>query len=111
MSRSNGIRGSRIGAGPMGESERGIRVESVPVAFYCLSGHRTLANFAASAEIPELWDCRDCGLPAGPDMDNPPPATVTAPFKTHLAYVRERRSDADAEILLAEALAKLRGAV
>ena len=32
-----------------------------------------------------------------------------APYKTHLAYVRERRSDADAERLLNEALAKLRG--
>ena len=31
-----------------------------------------------------------------------------APYKTHLEYVRERRSEAEAEILLAEALARLR---
>lgn len=35
----------------------------------------------------------------------------TEPYKTHLAYVRERRSDADGEAILAEALAKLRGEI
>ena len=32
------------------------------------------------------------------------------PYKTHLAYVKERRSDSDGEAILAEALARLRGA-
>lgn len=108
MARSSGIRGSRIGAGPMGESERGTRVASVGVTFWCASGHPTPANLAAAAEVPESWDCRTCGLPAGLDPEHPPVAVV-APFKTHLAYVRERRSDADAEVILAEALSKLRG--
>jgi hypothetical protein len=31
------------------------------------------------------------------------------PYKTHLAYVKERRSDADGEAILAEALQRLRG--
>ena len=35
----------------------------------------------------------------------------TEPYKTHLAYVRERRSAADGEAILAEALAKLRGEI
>lgn len=108
MARSSGIRGSRIGAGPMGEAERGARAASVAVMFWCGSGHPTLMNFSASAEVPDVWDCRGCGLPAGRDADNPPAATVAAPFKTHLAYVKERRSDADAEMILAEALTKLR---
>jgi hypothetical protein len=30
------------------------------------------------------------------------------PYKTHLAYVKERRSDADGEAILAEALGRLR---
>jgi hypothetical protein len=93
----------------MGESERGIMVERVAVTFWCQGGHQTLMRFAATAEIPELWDCHDCGSPAGLDAENPPPAVVTAPFKSHLAYVRDRRSDAEAEVLLEEALAKLRG--
>lgn len=109
MGRSGGIRGSRIGAGPTGEPERGTRVERIAVTFWCRSSHSTAINFAAEAVVPELWECRDCGFPAGLDADNPPPTVVAAPFKTHLAYVRDRRSEADAEILLAEALAKLRG--
>ena len=50
-------------------------------------------------------------LPAGQDRDNPPDPPRTEPYKTHLAYVRERRSDADGEAILAEALAKLRGEI
>lgn len=109
MGRSGGIRGSRIGAGPTGEPERGVGVDMVAVTFWCGGGHRTPINFAAEAVVPEVWDCRDCGFPAGLDADNPPPTVVIAPFKTHFAYVRDRRSDADGEVLLAEALAKLRG--
>jgi hypothetical protein len=48
-------------------------------------------------------------LPAGRDQDNPPAPPRNEPYKTHLAYVRERRSAADGEAILAEALAKLRG--
>ena len=56
---------------------------------------------------------RDLGLPAlrlpaGVDEQNPPPAPRTEPYKTHLAYVRERRSDADGDALLEEALTRLR---
>ena len=38
------------------------------------------------------------------DSDNPPPAPKIEPYKTHLAYVKERRSDAEAEEILDEAL-------
>ncbi len=78
------------------------------VPFWCASGHETQVSFASEAEVPELWDCPRCGLPAGQDQVNPPPAPRTEPYKTHLAYVRERRSDADGDALLEEALAKLR---
>jgi hypothetical protein len=93
----------------MGESERGEIVGRTQVVYYCSRGHRTGPSFSLEAAIPELWDCPRCGLPAGQDRDNPPSASSVAPYKTHLAYVRERRSDADAEVLLREALAKLRG--
>ena len=108
MGRSNGIRGSRVGSGPMGDTDRGYSVEHAVVTFWCAAGHSTRTTFAASASVPGVWDCRGCGRPAGVDRDNPPPAVLVAPFKTHLAYVRERRSDAEGEVLLAEALARLR---
>lgn len=104
----NAIRGTRIGAGPMGESERGESAPRRLVAYWCANGHESRPSFAADAELPELWDCVRCGLPAGLDQQNPPEARRTEPYKSHLAYVKERRSDADGEAILAEALERLR---
>ena len=59
--------------------------------------------------IPETWECPRCGFPAGQDEANPPAPPRVEPYKTHLAYVKERRSDADGEAILAEALQRLRG--
>jgi hypothetical protein len=42
------------------------------------------------------------------DQENPPPAPRIEPYKTHLAYVKERRSDAEAADILDEALQLLR---
>ena len=54
---------------------------------------------------PSSWDCPRCGLPAGRDKENPPAAPRIEPYKTHLAYVKERRTDEDGEAILDEALA------
>jgi len=102
------IRGSRVGAGPMGEAERGDSAPRHRVTFYCANGHETRPSFATEAAVPETWDCPRCGLPSGRDKENPPAAPKVEPYKTHLAYVKERRSDADGEAILNEALAKLR---
>jgi hypothetical protein len=108
MTRSSGIRGTRIGSGPRGDSERGDAAARVAVSFWCVAGHLTQPSFAETAVIPQQWECPCCGQLAGQDRDNPPVPVPVAPYKTHLAYVRERRSDAEGEILLAEALARLR---
>ena len=81
------------------------------ISFWCSNGHETQPSFASDAQVPETWDCPRCGFPAGQDRENPPAPPRTEPYKTHLAYVRERRSDADGEAILAEALAKLRGEI
>lgn len=108
MPRNSALRGSRVGSGPLGETERGDLIERVAVTFWCATGHVTRPRFAATAPIPDVWECHRCGQPAGQDQHDPPAALIVEPYKTHLAYLRERRSDADAEILLAEALARLR---
>jgi hypothetical protein len=108
MAGGNAIRGSRIGAGPMGEAERGEAAPRKRVAFWCANGHESRPSFAVDAEVPELWDCRRCGLPSGRDRDNPPAPPKTEPYKTHMAYVRERRDDRDGEALLAAALEELK---
>jgi hypothetical protein len=111
---SNGgsaIRGSRVGAGPMGETDRGYQAPRVERNYFCASGHATNRAFAANvdaAEIPELLDCPNCGLPAGQDQANPPVIAKHEPYKTHLAYVKERRTDDEAKELLAEAVAAVR---
>jgi hypothetical protein len=94
----------------MGEDERGEAAPRVTISFWCVNGHETRPSFVADVAtlIPELWDCPRCGLPAGMDRENPPPAPKNEPYKTHLAYVKERRTDADGAALLEEALVALR---
>jgi len=111
---SNGgsaIRGSRVGAGPMGEADRGFQAARIEKNYYCSSGHATNRAFAANVdelEIPELLDCPNCGLPAGQDKANPPIIAKHEPYKTHLAYVKERRSEDEAKELLEEAVNAVR---
>jgi hypothetical protein len=93
----------------MGEAERGEAAPRVRVSFWCANRHETLPSFACDAAIPDVWECPRCGYPAGRDSENPPGPPRSEPYKTHLAYVKERRSDADGAAILAEALGRLRG--
>lgn len=104
----NAIRGSRIGSGSSSETERGEAAPRQEISYFCAKEHRTSVAFSIEAAIPEEWDCPRCGLPASQDATNPPPAPKTEPYKTHLAYVKERRSDEEAADILAEALQLLR---
>ena len=79
--------------------EMGGDPERDPPFFFCKP---------ADAVVPETWDCPRCGLPANLDSENPPPPPKIQPYKTHLAYVKERRSDAEAVAILSEALESLR---
>ncbi|MFY9325272.1 MAG: RNA polymerase-binding protein RbpA [Candidatus Nanopelagicales bacterium] len=109
MAGGSAIRGSRVGAGPMGEAERGDAAPRIRVSFWCSRGHESRPSFAVDAEIPEAWDCPRCGWPAGKDEDNPPAPPQNVPYKTHLAYVKERRNDKDGDTILADAIKALRG--
>ncbi|SEM59126.1 RNA polymerase-binding protein RbpA [Streptacidiphilus jiangxiensis] len=106
---SSGIRGARVGSGPLGEPERGDLAPRTSVSFYCGNGHKTQLSFAIEAELPQTWDCPRCGLPAGLDPEAAPVPEGHAPYMTHMGYVRQRRTQEEGEVLLAEALAKLRG--
>ena len=46
MAGGNAIRGSRVGAGPMGEAERGEAAPRTFVSFWCSNGHETRPSFA-----------------------------------------------------------------
>ncbi|MDQ4138335.1 MAG: RNA polymerase-binding protein RbpA [Actinomycetota bacterium] len=105
------IRGSRVGSGPMGEQDRGYHAERIAVSYWDEHGNETVRYFAANLppeEIPDIIDSPSSGLPAGRDRENPPAVPKLEPYKTHLAYVKERRSEEEAAQLLDEALQALR---
>ena len=105
------IRGSRVGAGPMGEQDRGYHADRIAISYWDELGNETVRHFAANLpeeEIPETIDSPTTGLPAGRDKDNPPSVAKLEPYKTHLAYVKERRTEEEAAALLEEALVQLR---
>ena len=105
------IRGSRVGSGPMGEQDRGYHADRVAVSYWDVQGNETVRYFAANLpdeEIPVTIDSPQSGLPAGRDKNNPPSVAKLEPYKTHLAYVKERRTEEEAATLLDEALTQLR---
>ena len=105
------IRGSRVGAGPMGEQDRGFQADRIQVSYWCVNSHELKPYFLATidpGDIPKQLDCPNCGLPSGQDKENPPSVIKLEPYKTHLAYVKERRTETEAASLLDEALQQLR---
>jgi len=111
VSGGSAIRGSRVGSGPMGEQDHGYHADRVAISYWDALGNETVRHFAANIaeeEIPETIDCPSSGLPAGRDKENPPAVTKLEPYKTHLAYVKERRTEEEAEQLLEDALRQLR---
>lgn len=60
-------------------------------------------------QIPGVWDCRRCGGTATRDEAQFALEDIPAEgYKSHLEYVKERRSSQDAEDVLAGALERLR---
>lgn len=110
MTGSHVVRGSRVGSGPSGDGQRGAPAPRASVSYWCSRDHETVVTFGddPGVETPDVWDCRRCGLPAGPDRSAPPEPNRPEPYKSHLAYVKERRSHADGDALLDEALRNLR---
>ena len=105
---SNAIRGSRVGGGPMRLTENSEPAPRRQFTYWCANGHRSQPSFAVDAHPPVTWDCPHCGLPGGLDPADPPSAPHAEPYKSHFAYVKERRSDAEGAALLDEALPELR---
>ncbi len=112
MASGNAIRGTRVGSSPVrwvdASAERSEAAPRRMISYWCANGHHTEHLFAAEVPIPETWDCQRCGLPAGQDQQNPPTRPRAEPYKSHLAYVKERRSDEEADAILNEAIARLR---
>jgi hypothetical protein len=113
---ASGFRGTRAGVtegtGSSFESEdHGKALPRIQISYWCAKGHETRPVFIKLPEdqIPPVWDCRRCGAPASRDGQAAAAAdAMDDGYKTHLEYVKERRSGQDAEDVLAGALEKLR---
>jgi len=95
----------------MGEQDHGYHAERIAISYWDALGNETVRYFAANLpqeEIPDVIDSPSSGLPAGRDQQNPPSVAKLEPYKTHLAYVKERRTEEEAEQLLEDALRHLR---
>src|SRR5256714_14955948 len=105
---AHALRGARVGRDQLRPEQRGARHPVWAVANWGATGHRFEPLFAANANAPATWECPRCGLPAGRDEQHPPGKPRSEPYKSHLAYVKERRSEAEGAAILAEALPPLR---
>jgi len=95
----------------MGEQDHGSRAPRIKVSYWDALGNETVRYFSADVaedDIPEQIDCPVSGLPAGRDKNNPPVPEKHEPYKTHLAYVKDRRTEEEGAAILEEALQKLR---
>jgi len=109
-SRRTVLRGGRLGGASGAEVDRGGPLQPRRrVSYWCHAGHETRPHLASDVEAPETWECAVCGQPAGPDRDTPPaPVGVAgASHKTPYEFLMMRRTEAEGEVLLAEALEKL----
>ncbi len=62
----------------------------------------------STRRCPTPGTARGAASRPGAQSETPPNAPRNEPYKTHLAYVKERRSDEDGAAILEEALARLR---
>ncbi len=103
------LRGTRLGATSYENDRNTDLAPRQEIAFDCPKGHHFSVPFAAEAEVPATWECRVCGAVAFTSAaDLPAPKKVKTP-RSHWDMLRERRSIADLEQVLAERLALIRG--
>jgi hypothetical protein len=114
---NGGFRGTRVGVNAgstsplQAENPVVVPAPRVSVPYWCSRGHETTAVFALlpPEQIPEVWDCPRCGTVATRTPGAvPPPAAGSELYKSHLEYVKERRTDTEAEQLLEAALLRHR---
>ena len=103
------LRGTRLGATSYENDRNTDLAPRQEIAFDCPKGHHFTVPFAAEAEVPATWECRVCGTIALTVAGDQPSPKKTKPPRSHWDMLRERRSIADLEQVLAERLALIRG--
>jgi ribosomal protein S27E len=103
------LRGTRLGATSYENDRNTDLAPRQEIAFDCPKGHHFTVPFAAEAEVPTTWECRVCGATAFTSTGGLPTPKKVKPPRSHWDMLRERRSIADLEQVLAERLALIRG--
>src|SRR3954463_9120560 len=120
-SRRTVLRGGRLGGGSGAEVDRGGPLQPRRLVSHwwhaghenrpdpAPAGHEPRPPLASDVAPPETWECAVCGQPAGEDKDTPPARVglAGASHKTPYEFLMMRRTEAEGEELLAEALDKL----
>ena len=103
------LRGMTIGAKSM-ESEEGVEfAERQMISYECPLAHVVVVPMSLEAEIPQTWECPECGQVAAlrgeeePESEEPKKAP-----RTHWDMLLERRDIDDLKVLLDERLDMLR---
>lgn len=94
------------------ESDRGVELaERQSCLFVCPEGHESQIVFSLTADIPEIWECKSCGLEAIRVVDGEQvelTGLVKEAPRSHYDMVLERRSRDELEELLAEMVDAMR---
>ena len=106
----NSMRGTGLGAVSLESDENVAPAKRRLVRYECNLGHRTVVPYFVDAdEIPWEWTCR-CGQIATTSDVEPEASAPVKVGRSHWDIVRERRTIAELERLLAERLSILREA-
>lgn len=105
------MRGMRLGSQSL-ENEIGVEFyQRVRHSYRCGQGHETTLAFAADAEPPAQWPCRNCSSEGRLIADGKPvefAAEAAEGPRTHFEMLLERRSREELEELVQERLAVMR---
>ncbi|AMD87962.1 electron transporter [Actinomyces radicidentis] len=103
------LRGMTIGAKSM-ESEDGVEfAERQNVTYECPLAHVTVVPMSIEAEVPQTWECPECGhVAAIKGEEEPEPEEPKKAPRTHWDMLLERREMDDLKVLLDERLELLR---
>ena len=103
------LRGMTIGAKSM-ESEDGVEfAERQMITYECPLAHVTTVPMSTEAEVPQTWECPECGQVAAlrgeEELEDDEPKKAP---RTHWDMLLERRSIDELKVLLDERLKLLR---
>jgi thioesterase domain-containing protein len=102
------LKGTGLGAKSF-EDEAGVEFAArQEVGYDCHREHHFTLVFAAEADIPSVWECPRCGAESLRSDGERPELKEEKTPRTHWDMLRERRSIAEIEELLAERLSQLR---